>query len=950
MKTLVKLIAGLLVALVLAVGAAAVLLPKYVNPNDYKDQVTAQIEKATGRKLALGGDLKLSVFPWLGVDVAKVSLGNAQGFGDQPMFAADKLTVRVQLVPLITKRALLVDTVIVEGADIRLARNKKGVTNFDDLTGKDKESGDLKLAALILNGLSIKDSSLAWDDQQQGKRYKVSSLAVSTGELAFDSPIPLAVAAAFEAPAEELVGSVAMKGDVTIDKAVQRIKVAPLNLNGKLKGKTIPGGASDIRLATDLDLDLAAGTAGLAGLVLTALESEIKGDIAVRDLKSAKPAASGKVAVHSANGPGLIGVLTGRPATGKAAELDLNTAFNVDLKAGVAKVSELNVRTAGTDVKGNVDAANIGGKNSSVAGSVNLASTDLSAVLAAYGVAELPVQMRNVSGSANISGTAQKFKLEPIALAANIAGGKLPAGDHPFKVSTSAAVDMDKQTLALSNLAIDGLGVNARGNLSASGIREEPRYSGAFKVAAFNLRQLLEQLGQTLPVMADPNALTQVAIDTQVAGNRNDVTLSGLNLTVDESRIKGDMAVANIADPAVSFALSIDAINLDRYLAPQADVRTGDVAVAATAPGGAAAAAAATELPVETLRKLKMKGEAGIGALVIRKARLHNVRVAINARDGDIRITPAADLYEGKYRGNISLNAAGAQPVLNLDESLTGIQVEPLLTDLKGKSKLRGKGDVSARLTAAGNSTQVMKQTLNGQAAFVFRNGAYKGINLGKLLRKAQSGFVAGAAEEETDFTEMGGTVQFVNGVAHNNDLAAKSPLLRIDGKGSANLVTEQIDYVLNANVVATAQGQGGKELANLAGFTVPIRISGTFDNPQYGPDFAGMAKARVEQELQKQLGKQGDKLGPAGALLQGVLGGGQQPAPADTGSTAPAATQPDPAQQLLEGVLGGKQAAPTAETQVAAPAPAPAPEKQLTPEEQAAQQVQDAMKKLLKF
>jgi AsmA protein len=89
--------------------------------------------------------------------------------------------------------------------------------------------------------------------------------------------------------------------------------------------------------------------------------------------------------------------------------------------------------------------------------------------------------------------------------------------------------------------------------------------------------------------------------------------------------------------------------------------------------------------------------------------------------------------------------------------------------------------------------------------------------------------------------------------VISNNDLQAKSPLLRIEGEGSANLVTEQLDYTLHTTIVATAEGQGGKELENLKGLTIPIRVSGTFSDPKYRPDLASIAKARAKKELEKQ-------------------------------------------------------------------------------------------------
>ena len=99
----------------------------------------------------------------------------------------------------------------------------------------------------------------------------------------------------------------------------------------------------------------------------------------------------------------------------------------------------------------------------------------------------------------------------------------------------------------------------------------------------------------------------------------------------------------------------------------------------------------------------------------------------------------SADLYQGKYNGSIGLNARGKVARLSLDEALTGIDVEPLLNDLTGKAKLRGNGDFHARLTTQGATPEAMKAGLNGKMGFVFRNGAVKGFNIGKMMRSLDS-------------------------------------------------------------------------------------------------------------------------------------------------------------------------------------------------------------------
>ncbi len=189
---------------------------------------------------------------------------------------------------------------------------------------------------------------------------------------------------------------------------------------------------------------------------------------------------------------------------------------------------------------------------------------------------------------------------------------------------------------------------------------------------------------------------------------------------------------------------------------------------------------------------------------------------------------------------------------MTLEESLHGVQVGPLLKDLFSKERISGTAKMNANLTMQGAIADALRRTLSGNAAFSFTDGAVKGVNIARLLRDAQAKLKGGAATasgaepNQTDFSELTGTVTLAHGVARNEDLSAKSPLLRVSGKGSADLVNEQMDYLVHATVVASLEGQGGKGLEQLKGLTVPIRISGPFANLSYRPDVQAIVKGKV--------------------------------------------------------------------------------------------------------
>jgi AsmA protein len=170
-----------------------------------------------------------------------------------------------------------------------------------------------------------------------------------------------------------------------------------------------------------------------------------------------------------------------------------------------------------------------------------------------------------------------------------------------------------------------------------------------------------------------------------------------------------------------------------------------------------------------------------------------------------------------------------------------------------------------------------MKKALDGSASVHLVDGAIKGINIASALRTAQAKLGGGtqtqsaSATEQTDFSELKASFNIRKGVAHNEDLAAKSPLLRLGGNGDINIGAGAMDYVAKATVVGTLEGQGGRELSQLKGVTVPVRISGPFEALKYSLDTKSLvtesAKAKIEQKKEEVKEKAKEK------LLKGLFG-----------------------------------------------------------------------------
>ena len=141
---LTGIVLGVLVALI-ALMLIGVRL--FVNPNDFKGRIEKTVKDQTGRELHLPGDIKLSVFPWIALELGPVSLSNPTGFPAEPFIQVKHLALRVRLLPLLHKE-LNVGRIDIDGLDLRLLKNAQGKGNWEDFGGKDTGAGSGRLGVL----------------------------------------------------------------------------------------------------------------------------------------------------------------------------------------------------------------------------------------------------------------------------------------------------------------------------------------------------------------------------------------------------------------------------------------------------------------------------------------------------------------------------------------------------------------------------------------------------------------------------------------------------------------------------------------------------------------------------------------------------------------------------------------------------------------------------------
>lgn len=125
LKKILKWVGGMTVGLI----ALALVAPLFVSADFLKNQLIAQVKRATGRDLLIQGDVSLSLFPEVGIDARDVTLGNPAGFASPYLVHIGRLKTGAELKPLLS-RQLQVSGVEVEDATLYLEENASGSRNW----------------------------------------------------------------------------------------------------------------------------------------------------------------------------------------------------------------------------------------------------------------------------------------------------------------------------------------------------------------------------------------------------------------------------------------------------------------------------------------------------------------------------------------------------------------------------------------------------------------------------------------------------------------------------------------------------------------------------------------------------------------------------------------------------------------------------------------------------
>jgi len=562
MKTLLKIL-GIATAILATVGiGAAIFIGWLFDPNDYKDYVADWVESRTGREFVIEDDLELTFFPWLGVETGRLRVGSAEGFGDEAFATAERVIVRVKILPLFLARVEL-GNLEVDGLRLNLGRDSDRRGNWEDLLTRAGSTEGASAPApdnggalddLNIEGITISNGLIFWREDTTDVRYIVSDLSLETGPARIGQPVRTELSFELVGVEPQFTAQLTATGTALINPADSRYLAENLRL-----GFYLEDGRHEERAAGSFESTISvSGADRIVTFSASQLETSLRDPpVGPPELQIGATWSSGRLDLNT----GTVEVVDLTTNTnGILASWELageNLLDDPELTGSVQIVDEsVGAALALLDLplEADADADTLGGFDLGAAFSVRAAGREL--VLTGIDLEALDMRISgavSADASGNASGRIDVPEFDPRAvldlIPADMIAGTDYSGIETLALAADFQVDGPRQQTSVRNIRAAVMDTSITGELDY--FRAERRLEGSVSTSTIDPALVDQVFPSLLPDSLPPEQLgtlrlaTSFAYDTvtgELAFNSIEAEALGLLGT-------GELAVSELSGP-----------------------------------------------------------------------------------------------------------------------------------------------------------------------------------------------------------------------------------------------------------------------------------------------------------------------------------------------------------------------------------------------------------------
>ena len=440
-----------------------------------------------------------------------------------------------------------------------------------------------------------------------------------------------------------------------------------------------------------------------------------------------------------------------------------------------------------------------------------------------------------------------RYRLDDLSVSLTGEGSGWPGGSGEAQVEfASFTADVGEQSLELDGLELEMLGLSVSGNLVGEDFMDGLRLAGGVEIDDFDPRELMDVFDVSIET-ADPDVLGRASASAEFYFDASAMGMRDMVLSLDDSTLMGG---TGLRGERFEFDLSVDTIDIDRYLPP---------AVEDSDSSDDAGSVDEIDLPLERLENFEANGNISLDETQFLGMTFTDANFSLVARDGRMTLTPTGSLYGGTIDGEIGIEVQGDTARFVLRQSLSNVDMAGVGRDYLKTEALVGTGIVNLDLAATGQKIGEIKRGLDGTASIAMTDGALLGVDIWHetmRLRAALTGPDVAPLEGEpqTVFERIavGGNVE--DSVLTTDEFTATLPFALLRGDGTIDLLTTELSLSANAGLVDGPTLQLDPVLAEYAGGEIPLSITGTLESPRVLPDVGALLSQAIQRAAREEV------------------------------------------------------------------------------------------------
>lgn len=339
------------------------------------------------------------------------------------------------------------------------------------------------------------------------------------------------------------------------------------------------------------------------------------------------------------------------------------------------------------------------------------------------------------------------------------------------------------------------------------------------------------------------------------------LSFSELQLTANDSSLKGNGSVTLGDYPQWDLRLAFDKLNLDNLLSRAAASTNNAVGQQGQSQPRQAPPVIVNSQPLPDYSSLKgFSAQLSLAArdVIWRDMTFTNVTTEASNQRGLLTISQLQGSLEG---GTVSLpgtlDARGATPQIVFEPKLDNIQIATLLKAFDYSIDLTGSLSLTGDFSGKKIDADAFRHDWQGQAHISMQNTRAEGLNFQQLVQqaversadvKAQDNF-----ENATRLDTFSADVALNEGVMTFSHMDGQSSVLALTGQGSLDLAKATGDMQFNVRVLDGWKGES-KLVEALKNTAIPLRVYGPWESLSYSLQVDQALRKHLQNEVKRRL------------------------------------------------------------------------------------------------